>query len=183
MNLLPGEYKNNLRLEAWRRFLIFFGTYMGFVGIIAMMLLLPSYFFLQFQIDALESQLTIIKSSENYQKTKQGDRDVRFANATISSFVSFESTGPKVVAPVEDLLGRVSEGIVLSNFSYTEKPDGTIQGLVGGRAARRELYLAFIANLQKSPYIKTTIIPLSTDLIKETNITFSLSFPISISSK
>ncbi|MEK7643579.1 MAG: hypothetical protein AAB372_04000 [Patescibacteria group bacterium] len=153
------------------------------MGIIAMMLLLPSYFFLQFQIDALESQLTVMKSSENYQKTKQGDKDTRVANTTISALISFEKGRPKVVAPLEDILGRVSEDIALSTFSYLENTDGSIKVLLGGRANRRDAYLTYIANLQKSPYIKTTIVPSSTDLIKERDIIFNISFPVSISSK
>ncbi|MEK7576656.1 MAG: hypothetical protein AAB482_03090 [Patescibacteria group bacterium] len=179
MNLLPEYYKRNLQLEAWRRFLIFFGTYLGIVGIISVMLLLPSYFFLQFQIGILETQLKSTQSSESYRKTQQGDRNVKAANSMVGVLVGFESAKPNIVVILDDLLGRVLPGVVLSSFSYAEKPDGTAQVQISGTATQRDIYISFIENVRKSRFVQTAINPSAEELKKETNIAFNLSFIIS----
>ncbi|MEK7576652.1 MAG: type IV pilus assembly protein PilM [Patescibacteria group bacterium] len=180
-NLLPENYKADLRFEVWRRFLIFVGAYSGVVGVIATILLLPSYFFLQFQIGALESQFSSMKSNETYTVIQRGEKEVDSVNNVVNAFMSFEGAKPKIVAPVEDLLGRVVPGIVLNTFLYNEMADNTAQIKIGGTAIRRDIYLQYINNLQKSSFVKTKIIPTPTDLVSEAKVAFDLPFVISLS--
>jgi hypothetical protein len=178
MNLLPEQYKKNLRLEAWRRFLIFFGTYFSIVGIVGIMLILPSYFFLQFQIGTLETTLKSERNGINYQKTLQGQQQVLTINQTFQAFVSFETSGIKVVLPLEDLLSRTLTGITLSSYNYTEQVGGELRIQLAGRADRRETLLAFVDNLNKSPYMSAPISASTSDLIRDKDLTFAFDFPI-----
>lgn len=176
MNLLPEQYKRDLRFEAWRRFLIFFGMYASVAGIIAIMLLMPSYFFLNFQIDTLERQYESLQSGENFRKTQEGQQQAREINRALGLLVSFENTSSKISLPVEEFLGRVIPGITLTTFTYGDRPDGTVGVQMIGRASTRDTYLTFIDTLQNSPYTAEKITPSVSELLKENDIPFTLTF-------
>ena len=76
MNLLPEKYKKELMFEAWGRFIIFFGGYSTAIGIIGIMLLLPSFFFLSLQITREEERLTRIQNGTSYKKTITGEKEI-----------------------------------------------------------------------------------------------------------
>src|SRR3989338_105444 len=74
MNLLPENFKRELKHEAWRRFLVFFGTYVTLIEIVAITLLLPSFFFLRFQIDEFRKQRDAVLQGTDYRTMVDGKR-------------------------------------------------------------------------------------------------------------
>ena len=180
MNLLPEDYKKELSLEAWRRFIIFFSTYAASVGVIGLVLLLPSFFLLKLQILERERVLGLAQGGAEYREMTQGFNRANNLNRQASSFIDFDSLSIMVGQIAGDLLSRVPQGTVLSAFSYAKSSDGKIIITISGKASRRNSLEAFAENLQKSPFVKQEIKPQLSDLLRDVDATFTLTFPVSL---
>jgi hypothetical protein len=180
MNLLPEDYKKELSLEAWRRFIIFFSTYAASAGIIGLVLLSPSFFFLKLQILERERMLGLAQGSAEYREMAQGFDRVDDLNRQIAAFIDFDSLSVRVGPIAEDFLSRVPQDVILSAFSYTKSIDGKITISVSGKALNRNALITFSENLQKSPFVRQEIKPQLSDLLRDVDTTFTLTFPISL---
>ncbi len=157
MNLLPPHYKAGLQLEAWRRFLVFFGIYSSVIGIAAVALLLPSYFFLQFQIGGLESLEKVTRSSPDYEAMEHGKKTIKKTQRLLTATDQFLKSDRVVTPLIADIISRIPESVVLSDFAYTHQAGVSSTLKLSGVAKHRDDLTAFAINLQKSPYVKEKI--------------------------
>lgn len=178
MNLLPEQYKKELSFEAWRQFFVFFGSYGTMVGLVGVVLLLPSYFFLQLQIKELERALSIIRSGVEFRDAEGGRGRVADINRSIATMVQFESVAPKVEPVVSDIIARVTGGVAISQMQYARVADGTIAITLTGKAATRDDLIRFTVELQKNPLVRQEIKPQVNDLLRETDVPFILVFQV-----
>lgn len=177
MNLLPDIYKKELKLEAWRRFLIFVGSYFVLIGITGIIGLLPSYFILKFQIQSFLDQLSTITASPKYQQISDRTGAIETANQLLNDVGNFGRTNPKLSLLLDDFALRTPPEIVFTSFAYAKKPDGSLVVAIGGTATRSDIFLSFLDNLKKSPFITAVDSPLS-NIFDEINPSFTITADI-----
>ena len=174
MNLLPRQHKNDLRLEAWRRYLLFLGLYLTMVLVSATALLLPSLFYLQFQIGELEKTRDVGKHTAEYDNMTKGVKVVEAANASLLAFTAYLKSAPSVTPLLEDLISRMPEEIYITNFLYLRKPDrsGTLK--LTGVARHRDYLKALAARLKESPFVSGEVLPPDAAFRIEDNTPFTI---------
>lgn len=179
MNLLPKQYKKDLRLEAWRRYLLFLGLYLTVVLIGASALLLPSFFYLQFQIGELEKTRDAAKRAPGYEAMLKGSDVARGANRSLEAFDAYIKSKPAASPIIEEIIRRLPPEVRLTNIQYTRiagGPTGTVK--IVGEAAHRDNLRAFLAELQKSHMVTGKVSVPDTTFRKEFNTPFSLEISI-----
>ncbi len=175
MNLIPPEYKKGLALEAWRRYAFTFGVYLAAVALIAITLLLPSFFFLRLQIENLQDNLATIQKSDDYKKVFSKQRDVEQINRALAAFVGFDKSSIQASALLEEIFSHMtSTDIVISNTAYArgQAPQAPSVAITG-KAATRDAFRAFTEELGKSMYVKGIVSPIS-NLLDQKDISFSI---------
>jgi len=178
MNLLPPHYKKELRLEAWRRFSVFFGIYMSVIGVAAVALLLPSYFFLQFQIDGLKAFEETLRRAPEYKNMEEGKRTVARISRLLATTNHFLQSEREATPLIEDIVSRMPASVTLSDFSYTHQ-EGAVSTLkLSGIAGHRDDLTRFAETLQKSPYVKEKVTVPESSYLRELNTSFTLSLVI-----
>jgi len=174
MNLLPRQHKSDLRLEAWRRYLLFLGLYLTMVLVSAATLLLPSLFYLQFQIGELEKTRDAGKHTAEYDNMTKGVKVVEAANTSLLAFTAYLKSAPSVTPLLGDLISRMPGEIYITNFSYLRKLDrsGTLK--LTGVARHRDYLKAFAARLKESPFVSGEVLPPDAAFRIEDNTPFTL---------
>ena len=158
--------------------MVFFGIYMSVIGVAAVALLLPSYFFLQFQIDELKSFEETTKGSPDYRNTEDGKKTVSRVGQLLTTTNQFFQSDAKATPLIEDIVSRMPISVSLSDFSYarTEGELGTLK--LSGIAGHRDDLTRFAEILQKSPYVKEKISVPESSYLRELNTSFTLSLVI-----
>ena len=171
MNLIPPEYKKELVYEAWRKYTLAVGFYAASVLVIASTLLLPSFFFLNLQIDNLKKNLDSIQKSGDYLEVATKQKEVERINKSLSAFVSFDKSAPQVSLLLDDLFTHTqSSEITLTSVTYNRTG---LSFALAGRATTRDALLSFTEELSKSPLVKDATPPI-TSFIEKENIIFSI---------
>lgn len=174
MNLLPKQHKKDLRLEAWRRYLIFLGFYLTTALVSAATLLLPSLFYLQFQIGELEKTRDLGKRTPDYETMIKGSQTVQSANKSLHAFATYLKSRPSVTPTLEEVIFRMPPEIYFTNIVYTRSPDGASRTIkLSGQAQHRDNLRAFVAELQASSEVSGKILVPDTVYRKEENTPFS----------
>ncbi len=177
MNLLPPEYKKELTIEAWRRYTLDLGFYIAGVVVIATTLLLPSFFFLQFQIGNLQNNLAAIEKSDGYKKIAITEREIDRINTSLALFTRFHNAGPQVSQLFDELFAYTKDtNIIFTSIAYTRSASGTSMVIVG-RAATRDGLRSFIDTLGKNKYVKNVVSPVTNLLEREqSQFTITINF-------
>ncbi len=178
MNLLPPHYKAGLRLEAWRRFLVFFGIYSSVIGIAAVALLLPSYFFLQFQIEELKAFEETTRRAPDYKNMEEGKKTVQRISRLLTTTNQFFQSEREATPLIEDIISRMPASVLLSDFSYTHQEGGSSMLKISGIAGHRDDLTRFAEILQKSPYVKEKVSVPESSYLREVDTSFVLSLVI-----
>lgn len=178
MNLLPQEYKKALKLEAWQRYALYGGMYLGLVMLVGVVFLLPSFFFLQLQIGEMERRLQVAQRRDDYVRMTQGKSVIDETNKVLRSMTSVQKRAKAVTPIVEDFLRRVPTGVTLSAITLTREQGKPPALTISGIAADRDALTDFQKALQESTYVKEKIEIPPTSYIAETNINFTLAFPV-----
>ena len=174
MNLLPLEYKNELKFEAWRRFAFTFGLYFNLIFAAGIVLLLPSFFFLKFQIGSLEQQVSVLQISEETKELREGTQQVRSINKALTAFQNFETTTQKTGPLIDSFLLKSYPGINITSFSYTRSEAGQSELEIQGGAENRTSFLEYVDALRTDERVESVENPI-TNLVSEANIKFSIS--------
>ncbi len=161
MNLLPEENKQELTYEFWRRFVWFLGFYLIIIAVAADSLLLPSYFFLSFQLDKVKDRLNTTTNSVALQRTFSGEKQIKEARELINLSAGFVDKKAYISPLIEDVLGRTTASTSLSSFQYQIAPGGKGALRMSGVAGSRDELLLYVANLKKSSYIINVDSPVS----------------------
>ena len=161
INLLPIAERKSIRLEQWRRFLIFFTILASVVLVFGSVLLFPAFLPMFFEQRELQKFLKI--EEENYKKLKIDQalteiKSLKSRLATIKNFVS----SPAAASPIlEEVMQIAGAGVNIRQVSVSGSGTISISGTAMGR---REL-LIFEEALKSSPRFEQISSPLS-DIIR-----------------
>ena len=171
LNLLPKKYKEQVRAEYIRRFIITSAFVLSFVTVSFGVAIFPTYLDVKLKKEAVEADLANVKSS-SLAKDK---------NAVTGTIKDLE-TKIKVISLVSgeratDFISKASDlktkGISIQNISYVKKDDSLKEVVVSGVAQGRADAVAFSKKVKSSGWIVVSDIPLS-NLASERNIPFSI---------
>ena len=173
MNLLPDDYKQELKYEIWWRFIRFFGFYLIIIMITLDVLLLPSYFFLALQLDQIKERLGSTTNSIALQRTFSGEEQMRKSEDLVKLSAGIAAKKLYISPLVEDILGKTTASTTLSSFQYTNVENGKAALKISGFVSSRDELLLYIAKLKESPYIADVDSPIS-NYLDERGGAFSL---------
>jgi len=173
-NLLPRDYKRQLRHSYFLR-LLTVGVIMAvLLLIIHALLLVPSYLYASTRLAAEQRQLDAVANSEQTAQEKQAKASITALSAD-ATYLSRLAAMPTGSGAVRALLAVPSPGIRITGFSYTAptsaKSDASM--LVSGTASTRDSLRAYTDALGALPYVKNVDLPISA-YAKDSDIDFSL---------
>ena len=137
---------------------MFFSIYMSVIGIAAVALLLPSYFFLQFQINELRALEKATTNSSDYKDMESGEKAAQKIRTLVSVTNKFFQSGSVVTPLVEDIISRMPASVSISDFSYISEAGKQSTLQLVGIAGHRDDLKKFAEALQKSPYVKEKVL-------------------------
>ncbi|KKU52372.1 MAG: hypothetical protein A3F26_02950 [Candidatus Ryanbacteria bacterium RIFCSPHIGHO2_12_FULL_47_12b] len=178
MNLLPENFKRELKHEAWRRFLVFFGTYVTLIEIVAITLLLPSFFFLRFQIDEFRKQRDAVLQGTDYRTMVDGKASVDSINRSVQLFNAFMESDHTMTPILSDVIARLPEDTFLGTFSLVRRAERKATLTLSGVAGHRDSLTQFVDRLEKSPFADGEADVPKDVFKKETDTVFTLVLPI-----
>jgi hypothetical protein len=178
MNLLPEKFKRELRLEVWRRFLLFFGTYLALISITAVALLFPSLFFLRFQIGEFDRQRGSIEGTTEFKNMIAGKSQVDRINRSFASFNSFVASKPTVTPVLNEIINLLPDDVVLSNLSLQRSSSGKFELKVTGIAGHRDSLSKLIETLEASSISGSDAVVPPNVFKKEIDTPFTLTMDI-----
>ncbi|MBI2052943.1 MAG: hypothetical protein HYT34_01730 [Candidatus Ryanbacteria bacterium] len=179
MNLLPPEYKKELRYEAWRQFTLFSGIALASVITITIVLLLPSFFFVSFQLQASKDRLTFLQRGPDFKELAASRDQINAIDAFLKNIVDYSTKRGPIVPVVQSVLAETATSTKLSSFAFSRKEDGASTITLAGVADRRDDLLKFIDKLQKNSYVKRVDSPV-TNYLKEISTPFALTLDIAL---
>ena len=180
MNLLPEQYKKELRYEAWRRFTIAFGLYLSIILVIANVLLLPPFFFILFQADASVDRLKTLQSSSEFREVSDSESRVKKVNTLLRVLTATENENKPITPILEDIMGRTSTSTSLSSLTFTRTTKGPDAIHIFGEARRDSDLQIFEDALKKSPYITGEPNSPITNYLKERNLKFTITLDLKL---
>ncbi|MEK9166212.1 MAG: hypothetical protein AAB846_00585 [Patescibacteria group bacterium] len=176
MNLLPEEEKKEVGQERMRRFLVV--ALLGCAGVfgIGSILLLPSYFFAEYQQRESERGLQALTSSPEIGRMKEEKKEAEARAATFSKLEALFAESKSVAVPFGLVLAARSEGVKISSLSYSISKD--IEKIsVRGRSAKRADLVDFSNRLEAVREFSKVSSPIS-NFLKEEDSEFLLTLDV-----
>ena len=173
LNLLPLKYKIEVKKEYLARLGFVSGVFLSLCFLIAVILLLPSYFLVNSQIKNYERQISL---SEKRLSFSGAAEVISFAEDLNSKTDLFENN-LKEAREISKIIGKIifrkPKAIILESFVYDGKNSRKTKDkiTVKGFSKTRGELLAFIADLKKEGNFAAVDLPAS-NLLKENNIEF-----------
>ena len=161
INLLPINEQKSIRLEQWRRLLVFFTFLGGIVLVFASVFLAPS--FLPMFFEQRELQRFIKLEKENYKKLKidQTIREVKSLKSKLALVKGFAQTSSEKSLLMEEIIRMAGPKINIRQINFS---DGGAVSISGTALGRKDLLL-FEDELKKSDRFEQISSPLS-DIIR-----------------
>lgn len=178
MNLLPEAYKKALRYEAWRRYTLAVGVYVAIILVIANVLLLPSFFFVVFQVDAAKDHLNTIRLSPEFKEVADSEVRIKRISKYLRVVTALEHENKPITPVLEDIIKRPSASTTISTLTFTRTKDGTSAINIFGEASYRDNLATFENELKQSPYIKGEPHSPITNYLTEKNIKYNLTLDL-----
>lgn len=176
MNLLPPEEKKEAARERMWRFFTVLLTGCAAVCWAGVVLLLPSYFFTEYQRREFVQSLEAFTLSPEIQRTEEREKSAKALGAKATELGAALSKFRSAAEPLKAILEARSEGVQILTLSYgTTKDGGKIA--VTGRAPRRADLLDFSKRLEVRKEFKKVVSPVS-NFLKEENLEFLLSLEL-----
>lgn len=175
INVLPLNEKQSLKKEYWMRFTNVAFSLLAFILSIAILLLLPSYFFSVSKLKLAESKL----ESFNTANPEIATYDINALISEINKKITTLSSSGKdpLELPSDKILKLAttlrSKGITLSSINYLEKENNTKVIELTGLTADRVTLRNYKSTLVSSPDIANVELPIS-DFLGRSNSDFSM---------
>jgi len=170
-NLLPEKHK----VKAWRdyevRRLIVGFLLLFAVLLIALISLLPAYFFSEQKNIETKNIAATFSNSEAIKKSGEISTLVSVANKKVSFLKNNKESNIKQL--IEYVVSARVTGVKIISFSFVTKTEGPKELLISGSATNRDTLLLFKKNLESMPGFEGVDLPVS-NLAKEKDLTFSL---------
>lgn len=170
-NLLPKERCRALRHLYFMRLTVVSLIVLSGVAIVHGILLLPSYLYLQNQVEEREAALARLTTT--LAGTEEQGINMRVASlAADSAHLARLSSVPKASAAVSAVIKLPRSGIRLTGFSFAPATEGATM-TVSGVASTREALRRFEQSLASEPYVTKADLPISA-YAKESDIAFTV---------
>ncbi len=170
LNLLPPAEKLAVAYELRTRAVLAVGAAVAAVFVVALVLLLPTFFFLSFQkADVLRLLELDMEVRARAGITAQILR-IQQANRMAQTVVQHEANRPKFSPLFASVLRAVPSGVRVDALEYRAKARGLD---IVGFAPSREHLLSFLRNLEANPRLGRVSSPVA-NLVRGTDISFSI---------
>jgi len=174
INLIPIKEKKAIRKFFFYRFLVVFFTMLGFLVVVSIILLVPSYFF-SLQKDVSVNQALEV---EKDQAMPEIDQQAQVAIKELDTRLSLlekarQNTYVFSEKVVKELLADKISGIKISQISYQNDSSKGRTVNITGIAQNREQLLLFRQALENDSLFKNVDLPIS-NFVKDSNIEFNL---------
>lgn len=168
INLLPPEGKKQVSKNYWFRVLSVYFTLFGSAFFVTSALLLPTYFYVSYQIDALSNAM----SNEEAESFKRIEASIAEAN-DISELLLNTPNAVNDTEIINEIL-NFSGGLVSIDSIKIQKNNRKVnEVIVSGAANNRSSLVAFRDSVEQHKFFKEVNLPLS-NLAKDQDIPFSL---------
>jgi type IV pilus assembly protein PilM len=172
INVLPEIQKKNLRHLYWKRFTSILVSFIALSSVIAIFLVLPSYFFSVSKSDIATARLEAFNAQNPEIATEDLNKSINDINTKLALLTSKNSNSIVSDTLLNDLFLTLPPGIKLSQINYNESDKSkTIE--IHGKAADRATLRNFKASLDSNPHILKADLPIS-DFLAPSNIDFSI---------
>tara|TARA_B100000745_G_scaffold254646_1_gene177096 strand:+ start:1486 stop:2025 length:540 start_codon:yes stop_codon:yes gene_type:complete len=170
INLVPEEAKKFVKIEYWSRLIVLFNIALSIVGVVAIVLLYPSYVLLDSQLSAYVSKFT--ETEEMQAEIEALESELLAANDLVAQLKnSFEST---TLSELIEVLDELGQGINVNYFEIV-RVDREIKTIdVAGIASSRNSLSEYSKAVTDHPLFKEVNIPIS-NLAQGQNVSFQIS--------
>ncbi len=180
INILPKEEKVFLKKEYWMRFFTMCLNLVAIVGVIAIILLLPTYFLSQSKEMFVEDSLAIFNKENRELSSDNIDKTINDINSKLS--ILDKEGAPYLVSDkiIDDILASQTPGITFSQILFNKqitKILGSSSLEIHGVATNRDTLRSFKTNLDNNPNFSEVDLPIS-NFLEKTNLPFTISIII-----
>lgn len=174
INLLPPQYKEELRQERnFRMILILTVTFLFFL--ISLILILFSVkFYIQSQADALEILISAEEKTIKKADATELNSKITEANKKIKNLLLFYEKQPNLVSLIEKIFQALPQGVNLTSLSW-QKESGQV--VLSGFSPSREILFELKSNLEATEEFTEVFFP-PQNWIKPNNIDFQATFKV-----
>lgn len=174
INLLPQEEKDALRREYFRRVVAAAGLVAVAAVLAGVILLLPSYFFLNLKNKALFAYIESSEKAAESARINALESQLINISAKINILKNGQEPQPALSVVMSDIIAKKPDSVKIDSFFYKEEDDKSLPRVsLQGSASRRDDLLSFVKALENEPDFKSVISP-TTNLLKEQDLRFSL---------
>ena len=172
INLLPPQYKEELRGEERFRLVLTFGMLLGIFFVCLALALLSIRVYVWGEINSQQ----ILVEAQRREGGDSGSARIRELNANVAAIAAFYASQVSLTNIITKIEGALPENIYLTSFSYVE---GSSKAKVSlkGFAPLQEDFVAFRDNLRKDPSFENFSFPPS-NWIRAVDIDFSFDFEL-----
>lgn len=177
INVLPEDEKKSIRSEYLTRLMTVFLNLCIYVGILAVLLLIPSYLLSVSKEDMAEKELQEFNLSNPEVTTVNIDNSIKEINSKLS-FLTKMDLNPEITNKVFGwILENKPKGINFSQMLYNRRTDGALVLEIHGVAQDRVTLRDFKTILDSNPNYKEVNLPIS-NFLEKTNLSFTISIVI-----
>ncbi len=177
INVLPKEEKKALKREYWLRFASVTFSLLSIIGVIATLLLLPSYFFSISKMALAEEKLETFNRANPDIATYDINTTILTINSKLGLLVVKDQAQPVSEKIMTTILGNLPSGITIENILYTETEAKDTIIEVHGIASDRTALRTYQSTLKENPAIKEADVPLS-DFLGKSDIDFTMTITL-----
>jgi len=174
INLLPPQYKNELKQERKYKLVLILGIVVLFFLISLSLILLSIKFYTQGQVESEKILLSLKEKEFKTPETEALQKEVISINQNILKLSSFYQNQANLVEILEKLSQISPSGMYLTSLSYQKT---NFQISLSGYAPTRETLVQFKENLEKEKEFKEVNFPPS-NWVAPTDINFQATFKI-----
>jgi len=170
INLLPPDGKRALRTQYWMRVVATYGSLIGFALAITTALLLPTFFHVRFQSDALD--LSAHETSSEADDFAYVEAAIGRANAISELLIeTAEHVPPSAV--INEIEFLADSRALITTIDITTNAGAVSRVTMAGVAPDRGALVSFRDAVEAHEYFSAMNLPLST-LARDTDISFQV---------
>lgn len=174
INVLPENEKKYIRFEYLTRLLTIFLNLLSLVGVVAILLLVPSYLLSVSKENFVEKELEEFNISNPEVTTLNIDKLIKEINSKLT-FLTKIDLNPEITNKVFGwILENKPKGVTFSQILYNKRTDGSLLLEIHGVAQDRVTLRDFKTLLDSNPNYKEVNLPIS-NFLEKTNLSFTIS--------
>lgn len=121
INILPEAEKRILKKEYWMRFFIVFMNLIALMGILAIILLFPSYFISKSEEKIVKNRLEVFNTENPELITNNMDKKIKEINSKLEIIDKSKALYQVSDDVIDNILSNKTEGITFSQILYSKK--------------------------------------------------------------